>query len=128
MRRRDFLQLSGLAAIQAVAPRSAEGQENTRFKDIEALVTARMAEYHVPGVALGIVKAGRVETRTFGVTSVESPQPITIDTVFPIMSITKTVAATAIMRLVQDGKVEVSAPVQRYLPDFRVKDKPLPAR
>lgn len=123
MRRRDFLQLSGLAAIQAVAPRSAAGQDNTRLKDIEALVTAKMAEYHVPGVALGIVKAGRVETRTFGVTSVESPQPITIDTVFPIMSITKTVAATAIMRLVQDGKVEVSAPVQRYLPDFRVKDE-----
>ena len=123
MRRRDFLQLSGLAAMHAVAPRGAASQENTRLKEIEAVVTARMAEYHVPGVALGIVKAGRVETRTFGVTSVESPQPITIDTVFPIMSITKTVAATAIMRLVQDGTVAVSAPVQQYLPDFRVKDE-----
>jgi len=123
MRRRDFLQLSGLAAMHAVAPRGGASQENTRLKDIEALVTAKMTEYHVPGVALGIVKAGRVETRTFGVTSVESPQPITVDTVFPIMSITKTVAATAIMRLVQDGKVAVSAPVQQYLPDFRVKDE-----
>ena len=123
MRRRDFLQIAGLAAIQTVAPRSAASQESTRLKDVEALVTAKMTEYHVPGVALGIVKAGRVETRTFGVTSVESPQPITVDTVFPIMSITKTVAATAIMRLVQDGKVAVSAPVQHYLPDFRVQDE-----
>jgi CubicO group peptidase (beta-lactamase class C family) len=123
MRRRDFLQLSGLAAIHTVALRSAPGQESAPLKDIEALVTAKMAEYRVPGVALGIVKAGRVETRTFGVTSVESPQPITVDTIFPIMSITKTVAATGIMRLVQDGKVAVSAPVQQYLPDFRVKDE-----
>lgn len=87
------------------------------------MVTAKMAEYHVPGVALGIVKAGRIETRVFGITSVENPQPITVDTVFPIASITKTVAATAIMRLVQDGTLVVTAPVQQYLPDFRVKDE-----
>jgi CubicO group peptidase (beta-lactamase class C family) len=123
MHRRAFLQLSGLAAMQTVAPRGAASQAATQLKDIEALVTARMAEYHVPGVALGIVKAGRVETRVFGVTSVDNPQPITADTVFPIASITKTVAATAIMRLVQDGKLVVTAPVQRYLPDFRVKDE-----
>jgi CubicO group peptidase (beta-lactamase class C family) len=123
MHRREFLQLSGLAAMQTVAPRGAASQEASQLKDIEALVTARMAEYHVPGVALGIVKAGRVETRVFGVTSVENPQPITVDTVFPIASITKTVAATAIMRLVQDGKLEVTAPVHQYLPDFRVKDE-----
>jgi CubicO group peptidase (beta-lactamase class C family) len=123
MRRREFLQLSGLAAINTLVPPGAASQAHGPLKDIEAVVTARMAEYHVPGVALGIVKAGRVETRTFGVTSVESPQPITADTVFPIMSITKTVAATAIMRLVQDGKIAVSAPVQQYLPDFRVKDE-----
>ncbi|MEO8681463.1 MAG: serine hydrolase domain-containing protein [Vicinamibacterales bacterium] len=122
MHRRDFLQLSALAAIQTVAPRAGTSQED-RLKDIEAVVNARMAEYHVPGVALGIIKAGRLETRVFGVTSVDNPQPITNDTVFPIMSITKTVGATAIMRLVQDGKLDVTAPVQRYLPDFRVKDE-----
>lgn len=123
MQRRDFLQLSGLAAIQAVAPRGATSQEANRLKDIEALVNTKMAEYHVPGVALGIVKTGRIETRVFGITNIENPQPITVDTVFPIMSITKTVGATAIMRLVQDGKLALDAPVQRYLPDFRVKDE-----
>jgi CubicO group peptidase (beta-lactamase class C family) len=123
MQRRDFLRLSGLAAIQTLVSPRAEGQNATQLKDLEALVTARMAEYHVPGVALGIFKAGRLETRVFGVTSVENPQPITVDTVFPIASITKTVAATAIMRLVQDGKLTVTAPVQQYLPDFRVKDE-----
>jgi CubicO group peptidase (beta-lactamase class C family) len=123
MRRRDFLQLPAVVPIQAAALRDAASQERPGLKDIEAVVTARMAEYHVPGVALGIVKAGHVETRTFGMTSVENPQPITVDTVFPIASITKTVAATAIMRLVQDGTLAVTAPLQRYLPDFRVQDE-----
>ena len=71
MHRREFLQLSGLAAMQTVAPRGAASQEANQLKEIEAVVTARMAEYHVPGVALGIVKAGRVETRVFGITSVD---------------------------------------------------------
>jgi CubicO group peptidase (beta-lactamase class C family) len=123
MRRRDFLQLSGLAAMHTVAGRPAASQQDARLKDIEALVTAKMAEYHVPGVALGIVKGDRVEARVFGITSIENPQPVTVDTVFPIASITKTVTATAIMRLVQDGTLDVTAPVRQYLPDFRVKDE-----
>ena len=42
--------------------------------------------------------------------------------IFPLASISKTVAATAIMRLVEQGKIDLSAPVQKYLPDFRVQD------
>ena len=82
-----------------------------------------MAEYHVPGVAFGIVKDGHQELRAFGVTNVDNSQPVTPETVFPIASITKTVGATAMMRLVQDGKVAVEAPVRTYLPDFAVKDE-----
>jgi CubicO group peptidase (beta-lactamase class C family) len=82
-----------------------------------------MAEYHVPGVAFGIVRNGQTTVRGFGVTNVEDPQPITGDTIFPIASISKTVAATALVRLVQQGKMDLDAPVRRYLPDFRVGDE-----
>ena len=68
------------------------------------------------------VQDGRTLTRGFGVTSVEDPQMITADTVFPIASISKTFCATALMRLAQDGRVDLRAPVRRYLPDFRVLD------
>jgi len=81
-----------------------------------------MAEYHVPGVALGVLDNGAATIRGLGVTSVEDPQPITEHTVFPIASISKTFATTAMMRLVEQGKVELRAPVRRYLPDFRVQD------
>jgi CubicO group peptidase (beta-lactamase class C family) len=48
--------------------------------------------------------------RGFGVTSVEDPLPVTAHTVFPIASISKTFAATAMMRLVEQGKVDLRAP------------------
>ena len=61
--------------------------------------------------------------RGFGVRNVNDPQPVTLNTVFPLASISKTVTATALMRLVEQGKVDLRAPVRRYLPDFRVADE-----
>jgi CubicO group peptidase (beta-lactamase class C family) len=98
-------------------------QTDSRFDQLSALVAAKMAEYGVPGVALGVVKDGRVIARGFGETNHEQPLAIDPDTVFPIASISKTVTATAIMRLVEQGKMDLAAPVQKYLPDFRVQDE-----
>jgi CubicO group peptidase (beta-lactamase class C family) len=123
MRRRDFLALSSIAAARAVPVFGRAAQDGDRVDEIASVITAKMTEYHVPGVAFGIVKDGHVALRAFGTTNVDNPQPVTPDTVFPIASITKTVGATAIMRLVQEGKIAVDAPVRRYLPDFKVKDE-----
>src|SRR5690349_6229248 len=82
-----------------------------------------MRDYHVPGVALGVLRDGRTEIRAFGVRNVDDPQPITNDTVFPLASISKTVTTTAVMRLVEQGKIDLRAPVRKYLPDFRVADE-----
>jgi CubicO group peptidase (beta-lactamase class C family) len=135
MERREFLAIASLAAAlrrpaagsaledggRAFRP-GASPQADARFDSIAALVTAKMAEYHVPGVALGIMKDGQTTLRGFGVTSVDDPQTVTPETLFTIASISKTVTATAIMKLVEQGRVELKAPVQRYLPDFRVQD------
>jgi CubicO group peptidase (beta-lactamase class C family) len=110
--------------VRAESPRATVAvQTDPKFEQLAALITAKMAELGVPGVAFGIVRNGHATTRGFGVTNVDDPQPITADTVFPIASISKTVAATAIMRLVEQGKVDLSAPVQRYLPGFKVQDE-----
>jgi CubicO group peptidase (beta-lactamase class C family) len=60
--------------------------------------------------------------RGFGITNADNSQPITAETMFPIASISKTVTATAIMRLVEQGKLELTAPVRRYIPEFAVAD------
>jgi CubicO group peptidase (beta-lactamase class C family) len=101
----------------------AQPRGDARFEAIVSLAEARMREYRVPGVAVGVLDKGVVTMRGLGVTSVEDPLPITVHTVFPIASISKTFAATAMMRLVEQGKVDLRAPVRTYLPDFRVQDE-----
>ena len=82
-----------------------------------------MREHGVPGLALGIIQDGQVTVRGVGVTNVEDPLPVTAHTVFPIASISKTFAATAMMRLVEGGRVDLRAPVRKYLPEFTVRDE-----
>jgi CubicO group peptidase (beta-lactamase class C family) len=101
----------------------AQSAADARFEALVALTDAKMKEFGVPGVALGIVHDGAVSIRGLGVTNVEDPLPVTAHTVFPIASISKTFAATAMMRLVEQGKIDLRAPVRTYLPDFRVRDE-----
>ena len=79
-----------------------------------------MAAYHIPGVAVGVLYQGEEYVRGYGVTNVDEPQPVDGDTLFRIASTTKTFTGTTVMRLVEQGKLDLNAPVRRYLPDFRV--------
>src|SRR5690349_18679345 len=100
----------------------AQSANNPRFDALVALTEAKMKEYGVPGVALGVIEGGTTTIRGLGITNVEDSIPINAHTIFPIASISKTFAATAMMRLVEQGKVDLRAPVRTYLPDFRVQD------
>ena len=101
----------------------AQPADSSRFDALATLAEAKMKEHGVPGVALGLIVDGKETIRGLGVTNVEDPLPVTAHTVFPIASISKTFAATAMMRLVEQGKVQLRAPVRTYVPDFRVRDE-----
>lgn len=90
---------------------------------VDALVKAQMDELGVPGVAVGIVKDGTVVyAKGFGVTKRKGGAPVTPGTVFQLSSISKTFTATAILQLVEQGKVDLDAPVTKYLPYFALAD------
>ena len=91
-------------------------------KAVTERVEAGMAKHVVPGVAVGVIDPAGERTWGFGVTNVEHPLPVDADTVFEIASITKTMTATVAARLAAEGRLELDAPVRRYLPDFRVAD------
>ena len=101
----------------------AQSGTEAHFAALISLTEAKMKEYGVPGVALGILQNGNVTIHGMGITNIEDSVPINAHTVFPIASISKTFAATAIMRLVEQGKIDLKAPVRTYLPDFRVRDE-----
>src|SRR5262245_27673923 len=119
--RRVVLATLATALVLRLVPVAAQPSGDARFEALAALVQAKMREYRVPGVALGVLDPSGATVRGFGVASAEDAQPVTAHTVFPIASISKTFAATAMMRLVEQGKVDLRAPVRTYLPDFRVQ-------
>jgi CubicO group peptidase (beta-lactamase class C family) len=122
MIRRTFVVALLLTALVA-PPAAVQQHHENRFDSIVELTQAKMREFNVPGVSIGILDNGIMTTRGLGVTNVNEPLPVTPETVFPIASISKTFAATMIMRLVEQGKIDLKAPVRKYLPDFKVRDE-----
>ena len=95
----------------------------TSYAEIESFVQGEMAAQRVPGLALGIVEDGRVAyVRGFGKAD-DSGRAVTPQTPFIIGSVAKSFTALAIMQLVEANKIDLDAPVQRYLPWFRVADE-----
>jgi CubicO group peptidase (beta-lactamase class C family) len=89
---------------------------------IDAFVSSQMQAQRIPRLSLGIVQDTHiVHLHGFG-TAVASGRLVTPQTPFIIGSMSKSVTALAIMQLVEEGKVDLDAPVQRYLPWFRVAD------
>ncbi|MGH3300911.1 MAG: serine hydrolase [Streptosporangiaceae bacterium] len=68
------------------------------------------------------------ELRVARVTSAENPLPVDQDTLFLLGSVSKTYTASALMVLVEQGKVELEAPVRRCLPDLRSPTRRPPPR
>jgi CubicO group peptidase (beta-lactamase class C family) len=82
-----------------------------------------MQAFDVPGLAVGIVKDGRIAVaRGYGVRELGRPDPVDARTRFGIASNTKAFTATALALLVEDGRIEWDAPVIEYLPWFQMWD------
>ena len=93
------------------------------LKDLEIVLQETMARWDVPGMAIGIVKGDEiVYAKGFGVQSLETQVPVTLDSVFCVQSISKCFVATAVMQLVENGELDLDAPLVRYLPYFRLDD------
>lgn len=92
-------------------------------QDLQEQLTVMATELDVPGVSVGIYHDGRELYAYHGVTSVENPLAVDEDTLFQFGSTGKTYTATAIVRLVERGDVELDAPVRRYVPEFVLKDE-----
>lgn len=83
--------------------------------EVDQFVAARMERHLVPGLALVIIRNGEVvHSRGFG--ELDQTQPVIIG------SLSKAITATAVMQLVDNGRIDLDAPIQRYLGEFRFSD------
>lgn len=85
---------------------------------VDGRIRSIMAERHIPGAAIAVIKNGRVvRMKGYGVASLEFGVPVTDETVFEIGSVSKQMTAAGIMLLVQDGKVDLDERISKYLPN-----------
>ncbi len=111
--------------VRAAAPQAAVQPKPSAAlpADLDAYVQTVLKTFDVPGLALAVVKDGKVVTaRGYGVRRLGESAPVDQKTLFGIASNTKVFTAVALGLLVEQGKLAWDAPVIRYLPWFRLSD------
>lgn len=90
-------------------------------RQIDSLAQKTLEFFRVPGLAIGIVKDGKlVYSKGFGVRSLKTGKPVTSSTLFGIASNTKAFTAAALGLLVDEGKLGWDDKVTKYIPEFRM--------
>ncbi|MVT09493.1 serine hydrolase domain-containing protein [Chitinophaga tropicalis] len=85
---------------------------------IDTFIENTMARQHIVGLAVGVIKDGKViKVKGYGYSNLELNTPVTTSTVFKLGSVSKHIIAVAIMKLVQEGKLQLEDPVAKFYPD-----------
>jgi CubicO group peptidase (beta-lactamase class C family) len=86
---------------------------------VDAYVGDVMAKRHIPGLALAVIRKGRIErVASFGQASLEFSVPVTPTTLFHVASVTKSFTAVGVMKLVEAGKLKLEDPIGKYLEEL----------
>ena len=109
--------------LQAAAPARAESSDENKVDDS---VLAEMKREHIPGLALGVYRDGQiVKAQGYGLANIELNVPVKPETIFQSGSVGKQFTATAVMILVEEGKVNLDDSVTKYFPDAPATWKPI---
>jgi CubicO group peptidase (beta-lactamase class C family) len=91
-------------------------QRVAQTDNVDSFLRRQMAERHIPGLQIAVARHGSIIFRhVYGIANVQDDIAVTDQTVFPINSITKAFTGVAIMQLVESGRLDLVAPVSRYL-------------
>jgi D-alanyl-D-alanine carboxypeptidase len=91
---------------------------SARADKVDRFIEAEMKRRHIPGLALAVVRDGRpVKVKGYGLADIENDVRVTPDSVFELASVGKPFTATAIMMMVEEGRLRLDDPIGRYLPD-----------
>jgi CubicO group peptidase (beta-lactamase class C family) len=136
MRKFPLLVLVGVvfssAFGQSTVPLAVAGRPSAYLPAIDSstrYVERRMLLSGAPGASVTVMQDGRILwSRGFGEADVEQLVPATALTRFRIGSVSKSLTAAALGLLVEEGKLDLDAPVQKYVPSFPVKRYPMSVR
>jgi serine-type D-Ala-D-Ala carboxypeptidase/endopeptidase len=109
----------GAAALGAPAQILARDAAPAAFAIIDPVFDEFALDAHIPGLVWGVVIEGRlVHVGTFGTQDLESRRPVTADTLFRIASMTKAFTALTLLKLRDDGRVQLDSLAEQYVPEL----------
>ena len=114
------------SVAQSAVAKDSNSTSQTRLAVVDPIVQQAIREGTIPGAVLVVGHDGRVVYRkAYGSRALEPRREVmTVDTVFDLASLTKVIATTtAVMQLEERGKIRLSDPVAKYLPDFAQNGK-----
>ena len=113
-------------AGQAAAPSSSPAANPVKLGAVDSIIEQAIADGNIPGAVLLVGHDGRVIYRkAYGHRALEPRRELmTLDTIFDLASLTKVIATTtAVMQLMELGKIRLNDPVAKYIPDFAQNGK-----
>lgn len=120
--------LFGAGPAGLVSAAASAGPHDVDYDAVDGYIRSTMASDHIPGLAVSVVQNGSiVYLKGYGVAAPDG-RPVTPQTPFILGSTSKSFTALAVMQLVEAGKIELDAPVTRYLPWFRTRNAQESAR
>ena len=126
MRLKSFVVTIAMAAAPLAASSLPEakpenvGLSKERLARIHETIDRHMKENHIAGAVTLVARKGRVaHLEAHGFMDLESKKPMARDSIFRIFSMTKPVVGVAVLMLMEEGKVRLSDPVSRFIPEFR---------
>ena len=118
----SLMVLAALPLTAAELPTStpeAEGMSAEKLKEVGKIVHGFIDDHKIAGGTVLIARHGKlVFHETYGVMDLESKKPIAKDTIFRIYSMSKAITSAAALILHDEGKLDLNAPVSKYIPDF----------
>ncbi|MDH6253362.1 CubicO group peptidase (beta-lactamase class C family) [Chryseobacterium sp. H1D6B] len=93
---------------------------------VDIIIKREMAERKIPGLQVAVIQNGKIILKkSFGTSNIQNNILVSDTTIFPINSCTKVFTGTAVMQLVEEGKIDLSAPVSKYLSDLPKQWQPV---
>jgi CubicO group peptidase (beta-lactamase class C family) len=115
----SVLAISAFAADLPRAKPEDIGLSSERLKRMDEVLGAGVASKEIPGYVALVARRGKVAYfKASGVQDPGTGKPMSTDSIFRIYSMTKPITSTAVMILVEEGKISLSDPIAKYLPEF----------
>jgi serine beta-lactamase-like protein LACTB len=121
--------IAALGVALLAAPAALQPLPAAQVQAIESAANAFLAERRIPGLSVAVVVDRQLRwTAGFGLADAENAVPASAETMYRLASVSKPITAIAAMQLVEKGRLDLDAPIRRYVPGFPEKPWPITSR